>query len=57
MFEPGYLNYLANEYTDLFASKEELYRIVFGNYFVWDIFSFMNIYCMKDEIGSFCFTN
>lgn len=33
MFEPGYLNYLANEYKDLFASKEELYRIVFGNYY------------------------
>lgn len=33
VFEPGYLNYLANEYKDLFASKEELYRIVFGNYY------------------------
>ncbi len=33
MFEPGYLNYLASEYKDLFATKEELYRIVFGNYY------------------------
>lgn len=33
VFEPGYLNYLANEYKDLFISKEELYRIVFGNYY------------------------
>lgn len=33
MFEPGYLNYLAKEYKDLFVAKEELYRIVFGNYY------------------------
>lgn len=33
MFEPGYLNYLANEYKDLFKSEEELYRIVFGNFY------------------------
>lgn len=33
IFQPGYLNYLANEYKDLFSSKEELYRIVFGNYY------------------------
>ena len=33
IFEPGYLNYLLNEYRDLFVSKEELYRVVFGNYY------------------------
>ncbi len=33
MFEPEYLRYLSNEYKDLFASEEELYRIVFGNYY------------------------
>lgn len=33
IFEPGYLKYLLNEYRDLFVSKEELYRVVFGNYY------------------------
>lgn len=33
MFEPDYLNYLANEYKDLFKSEEELYRILFGNFY------------------------
>lgn len=38
IFQPGYLNYLANEYKDLFSSKEELYRIVFGNYYGEDAY-------------------
>ena len=32
IFNPDYLDYLCTEYKDLFDSKEELYKLVFGNY-------------------------
>lgn len=32
IFNPGYINYLLATYKSLFGSKEELYKLVFGNY-------------------------
>lgn len=32
IFNPDYLDYLCTEYKGLFDSKEELYKLVFGNY-------------------------
>lgn len=38
MFNPEYLDYLYAEYCTLFESKNELYKIVFGNYINEDSF-------------------
>lgn len=32
IFNPGYINYLLATYKLLFDSKEDLYKLVFGNY-------------------------
>lgn len=32
IFNPGYINYIYETYKSLFDSKDELYRLVFGNY-------------------------
>lgn len=50
IFQPGYLNYLANEYKDLFSSKEELYRIVFGNYYGEDAYGKRPLSKMTSDI-------
>lgn len=39
IFNPDYLDYLCTEYKDLFDSKEELYKLVFGNYIDEESFS------------------
>lgn len=39
IFNPDNLDYLCTEYKGLFDSKEELYKLVFGNYIDEESFS------------------
>ena len=41
---------MANEYKDLFSSKEELYRIVFGNYYGEDAYGKRPLSKMTSDI-------
>lgn len=50
VFEPSYINYLANEYQDLFDSTEEMYRIIFGNYYKEDTYGKRPLAKMSSDI-------